>query len=98
MTGDSKPLILQTLHAAASQMQLRPRTLAKAARKVGACSIFWHTILLSDDDIRAVYEANRAEASQSFLGSQAGVLESRIYDELRALTSRPKKSKLKSQK
>lgn len=60
MSGEKKIENLRTLHEAAEHMGLKPRTLAKAARKIGACSVFGRDIHLSEDDVKALWEAHRA--------------------------------------
>ena len=88
---ESKPLNLRTLHEAAEFMKLRPRTLAKAARRIGACSGFGRDLLFSDEDIRAVYEANRIAPSVRSTPAKPSLSDYQISKRLQQLTARPKR-------
>ena len=84
-----------TLREAAAQLKLRPGTLSKAARKIGACSEFGRTLVMSDEDIRAVYEANRVERTVSNRAVPATTLSAyQLHKRLIELTTKKKRPKL----
>ncbi|MBB5053066.1 hypothetical protein HNQ36_003057 [Afipia massiliensis] len=62
----TKTPIFRSLHEAAEYIKVKPRTLAKAARKIGACSVFGRDLVFSEDDIKAILEANRAGRKVSY--------------------------------
>jgi hypothetical protein len=87
-----------TLREAAAQLKLRPGTLSKAARKIGACSEFGRTLVMSEDDIIAVYEANRVEKSQNFTVRKPSLSEYQISERLKKLMAKPRKRRLTPRK
>lgn len=88
---------LHTLHEAADIMKLKPRTLAKAARKIGACSVFGRDILLSDEDIQAVWEANRVAPTTKRVARTTPTFSSyQIEKRLKKLLAPSDKRRLKS--
>lgn len=54
---------IYTLDEAAEKMRLKPRTLATFAKERGFCSVHGRTILFSESDLVANWEAMRCEPS-----------------------------------
>lgn len=81
-----------TLDEAAEYLRMTPRALAKIARRIGACSINGRDLLLSDDDIRAVWEEMRAPPRGERRAVKAGPSD-QAYERLlkRALERRTRK-------
>jgi hypothetical protein len=51
-----------TLKQVAEQIQLKPRMVAKVARREGIGAAFGRTLIFASDDVAKIYEANRIEA------------------------------------
>lgn len=92
MTTDPK-LTLRTLHEAAEYMKLKPRTLAKAARKLGACSQFGRELLFSEEDIKAIYEAHRVERTAPLQRIRPSLSEHQVSERLKKHLVKPKRGR-----
>lgn len=94
MSDEKKIGNFRTLHEAAEYMRLKPRTLAKAAKKIGACSVFGRDIYLSEDDIKSVWEVHRASPKDSCV-SGPWPSEYQTLERLKKLLAKPNKRKPK---
>lgn len=90
MPDEKKIENLRTLHEAAEYMKLKPRTLAKAAKKIGACSIFGREIYFSENDIKSIWEAHRAKASASN-SEQLSLSNHQVMKKLKKLLTKKRK-------
>lgn len=97
MDAEEQPKLtaFRTLHEAAEYMKLKPRTLAKAARKIGACSVFGRYLVFSEEDIKAVLEANRAERKVSYVTRPSPSSYQTMKRLEKLLAKKPGKRKLK---
>jgi hypothetical protein len=60
------PTALETIYTlveAAEKMRLKPRALAAFARERGFCAVHGRTVLFSESDLVAIWEAMRCEPS-----------------------------------
>ena len=95
--NDNGPLgRVYTLQEAAEYLRMKPRSVAKVAKRHGLCTINGRDLLFSDSDVLQVWDAMRckADTSSSFsvrapkTSTTAVLSEERLFSKLREQTTR----------